>query len=151
MEKQVFKRIFSNQGLSLIEVVISLALVSLLMGMLFSFFTYGFRVYHHATTKTELQSESRIVSEYLVGLIQKNDVTHIEVSDDGQVLLLTIDDTSHAYFVEEGQFVGRHMKIGRNLHEVMFVWDESLRLLNVTIHAQKGGHDYFLKRAIVVR
>lgn len=80
------KEKLNNAGLTLIELVVAIAMSSVILGAVFMFFTGAQRAYHTAEYGIDLQMEGQILMEQIGNWVMES--SRIVVSQDNDVVLL---------------------------------------------------------------
>ena len=84
------KRQMDHRGLSLIELIVSIAILSIVVGAIFGFFLFSMRSYNKDSGETNVQSEAQMTVNRLQNQIV-NTTTGIG-KDDAEMLLRLLMD-----------------------------------------------------------
>jgi len=101
----------SNKALTLVEIIISLAILSIVLMIIFSFYNFGTKTFSKGKDEYNSQSNARLVSDYITDQVRLS--TKVTLSD------YTIDTTfenKYSYFYVDGNIV-YHKKWNGTSHD----------------------------------
>ena len=119
------KRIWKcNKGITLVEILITLALVVPVLGIVFSLFIYSHKSFSKEEMNYDIQNDVRLVTDYIVRTTRNATSLEIisvstsesEIDDNELFNYIYIDDdgTVHSYLTDgAGGFV--HLVLGKNI------------------------------------
>ncbi len=84
------KILADNQAFTLIEMIIGLAIASIVTLAVYSFISVGTKSYESANQNTKLQGEMQLTNNYMEGLLMEGSVEQIKYVDNGNIKMLYI-------------------------------------------------------------
>ena len=147
----------NEKGLSLIELIITLLIVSLLLGSIYGILQGTFGVWLHGSEKMDLQQNARIAMNTLENEIKRAD--RVNSNSTSTSLNLTIDGQLVRYHLSGTQLLrattgGGNNPVAYNLRQLSFTYYPSVSscsLVLIYMVFESQGYEYSITSKINVR
>ena len=139
----------NKKGITLLEVIIVLGLISILSALVFGIFNYGVRTYNRTEVKGDLQRNTRIAMDYIVQEVRFA-TGEVDVGNDGRSISFEIEGVQRSFFLTNNRLsgIGVNITTGDVLETIQFHWDEETLMLDITITAKRQEETYQLHRSV---
>lgn len=142
----------NNKGITLVELLVTIAISGFVFLLAFSFYFFGASSFTHAGRQTDIQADTRLVSDFIISEIRNARQVEIlnTVGNDGDSHYLYLDN-NRIYYKEPDPAgsVGKTDSIIQSLDlEVSSQGDAYL--LSFTIESQKGTQQYTLDSEVLL-
>jgi len=147
----------NEKGLTLIELIITLLIVSLLLGSIYGILQGTLRVWFHGSEKMDIQQNARIAMSTLEREIKRAD--RVNSNSTGTSLNLTIDGQLIRYHLSGTQLLratsgGGNNPVAYNLKELRFTYypsTTSCSLVEIYMKFASQGYEYSITSKVNVR
>lgn len=127
-------------GFTMVEVIVSLALVVMVSIVLMTIYFTAYRVFQYQMAFTDLQYAERAAMQMMTEDVMA--AQQAEIIDDGNKLRLQIGDNDVSYYLQN-QTVYRHektkMPVANNISSLSFQNGSSPGLIIICLEAQQGA------------
>ena len=147
----------NEKGLTLIELIITLLIVSLLLGSIYGILQGTLRVWLHGSEKMDIQQNARIAMNTLESEIKRAD--RVNVNSTSTSLNLTIDGQLVRYHLSGTQLLratggGGNNPVAYNLKQLQFTYYPSVNscsLVKIYMEFESRGYKYSIISKVNVR
>ena len=147
----------NEKGLTLIELIITLLIVSLLLGSIYGILQGTLRVWLHGSEKIDIQQNARIAMNTLESEIKRAD--RVNSNSTSTSLNLTIDGQLVRYHLSGTQLLratsgGGNNPVAYNLKQLRFTYYPSINscsLVEIYMEFESQGYKYSITSRINVR
>lgn len=152
-DKVIRKKVNNQEGFTLLEVLLALAIGSIVLMGLFSVFWSASNAYEWGATSVDIQYMARRAVSDMEKDIKE--ATSINIDQESKKLLLNEESENEiAYYVKNGNLIKAYKKaslpIAENVNEIEFIQLES-GLVEVMVEVESGGKKYKLYNSVYPR
>ncbi len=147
----------NNIGLTIIELLVTLAIISFIIAAIYSFYLAGLRGWQRGTDQMEAQQSARIAIDKIVGeVLYAHELT---VAEDGKTVRFKIPDSIRTLRFRlindelvfdscpDGEGSYFHTKIALGITDLTFSLDDN-RLLTVSLNAGTDNNNFKLTSSV---
>lgn len=149
--------LLQNDGITLVEVIIVLAILTIVLSSAFSFFIYGNDISNKGTNQYYTQADLRMATDYIINNIRyATDLnlsttipSTIENSNEYDFIYINGNEIIHSMYNEGNSRIVRTRDYG--LNSSTFFWSErnvNTQLLGIHLYGQSSERNYDLKTRI---
>ena len=144
----------NNKGFTLIEIILVFAILSLVLGMIGSFFVYGLNVFTAGDSQYNAQSQLRIASEYLVenirfsnslNLVDKPANPENPTTLDGEYDYIYVENGVLYHFISDGS-THSLKKITDNITNYEFT--SNINFLKINLFSEDRDQEYNIETEV---
>ena len=147
----------NEKGLTLIELIVTLLIVSLLLGSIYGILQGTLRVWLHGSEKIDIQQNARIAMNTLESEIKRAD--RVNANSTATSLNLIIDGQLVRYHLSGTQLLratsgGGNNPVAYNLKEIRFTYYPSVNscsLVEIHMRFESQGYEYSTTSRVNVR
>ena len=146
-----FPILAAEKGLTLLEVLVSIALFAVLAGTLLSLFLFSANVFQKGAVMLDLQQNVRIAADFIIrdlryaGTLLAVSKNEIKYRLPGEAATYTIKQKNS----EIVYLIGRtENKIAYDISSLAMDWDEAKKIITLEIVGGEGGHSYAVRSAV---
>lgn len=79
----------NNKGITLIEIIVTIAIASLVLALIFNLFFYNYRLFNKSSSLASVQHDVRMAMDYVISELRN--VSEISITNDSNLYLYYID------------------------------------------------------------
>lgn len=158
ISKRVTKFIFKKKsGITLIELLLALALSSLVLGIIYSLLLFGMRTYAKGNDQTELQFDIRLTADAITNELRYASLVEIHpdslaipatITDDKRYIYLLVEDGIDKLIIEGKDYIKKY-PLGTN-GQVLFANTTSDKVLSFLLSGTNNDQNYSIASEIAV-
>lgn len=146
----------NKRGLTLIELLVSLAILGVVTTMIFSFFIYQVQQNHKIYDLNELHYQAQIVNNHLNRRISQCDYFGFDERDKVLVLLKYNSNTYRydRYDIKlkpNGDLIENYNEMANYINDMHFERDETANSVHYSILFGKGSESYLIENTVYMR
>lgn len=133
-----------NRGVTLIELLVSLGIMSIILVMVMSFFSYTVKSYKYDDTQWQIQQDARRAVQQITKDVRQ--AQSISVSVDQKQLTLTQSGSGTISFYISNSKLYREVNSAKNpvienAKDILFTWDDIDKVLSMELVTKKSKAD----------
>lgn len=152
----IYRNKCSKEGITLIELVISIGIASIVVLVIYLFFGFGNTTYSNGTKKQQLQNDIRILSDYITNQVRySTDVEILKMAAEPDVVAMNpnenyiLIDNATKTIKHITKFRTRTFNIGDN-SALTFKSTSAGKGFKFDVYAEKGNQKYNIVEEILV-
>jgi len=150
------RRILNKRGVTLVELILTLALAAIVIPLIYSILVFGIRTFNLSSDQTSLQQGTRAQADYIVREIRRaKDISSSPDKFEGQPyysFLLRTEGGIKSLVQQrwEGGLVTKEKVVGSDLDNLWFLPHEKSGILGLKIENKLSKQDYSLEVEVLL-
>ncbi len=145
-----------SKGMTLIETLITVAIIGIIASVMWSVFIQGFRMWRLSSAQAEVQRDARRILDLMIRNIRQadtgSDITISRHPDDddppfSKISFKHINGKDYSYFQDGRKFyqtvAGKESRLGENIRNLIFsiVESDNDRVVSICLCLEKGTYE----------